>query len=151
MACVLVLRPTVEADLPTLYAHQADPVAAERAVWTPRDEPAFYAHWAKIMADPDGILRTVVLDGEVAGSVVSWTHAGRRNVGYWIGRELWGRGVATAALRAFVADEDRHRPLYADPFESNAASVAVLRRCGFAEVERVAGPAGTQVLLVLEA
>ena len=31
---------------------QADPVAAERAVWTPRDEPAFYAHWHKILVDP---------------------------------------------------------------------------------------------------
>ncbi len=146
----ITLRPTVEADLPTLYAHQADPVAAERAVWTARDEPAFYAHWAKIMANPDTLLRTVLLDGSVAGNVVSWTHEGRRYVGYWIGRECWGRGVGTAAVRAFLAEEPA-RPLYADPFESNAASVALLRRCGFTEVERITGPEGTQVLLVLEA
>lgn len=146
---MIVLRPVTEDDLPTLYAHQADPVAAAAAVWTPRDEPAFYAHWHRIMADPDVLLRAVLADGALAGSVVSWTHDGRRDVGYWIGREFWGRGVATAALRAFL-HEDPHRPLYADPFEANAASVAVLRKCGFAETGRETGPAGTQVVLVLE-
>ena len=143
----VTLRPVEPDDLPVFYEHQADPVAAERAVWTPRDRAAFDAHWARIMADPDGLLRTVLVDGAVAGSVVSWTHEGHRNVGYWIGREFWGRGVATAALTAFL-DVERHRPLYADPFESNAASVAVLRRCGFTEAGRVEGPAGTQLLLV---
>lgn len=144
---MIELRPVTAEDLPTLYGHQADPVAAARAVWTPRDRAAFDAHWAKIMADPDGLLRTVLVDGDIAGSIVSWTHEGRRNVGYWIGREYWGRGVATAALTAFL-DVDPHRPMYADPFESNAASVAVLRRCGFTEAGRVDGPHGTQLLLV---
>ena len=144
---MIELRPVEAADLPTLYEHQADEEAARQAVFPSRDRAAFFAHWARIMADPDTILRTVVVDGVVAGSVVSWPHDGRRDVGYWIGREFWGRGVATAALTGFL-DVDRHRPLYADPFASNAASVAVLRRCGFVEVERVESPAGTQVVLV---
>ena len=144
---MITLRPVTEDDLPVFYTHQADPEAAARAVWTPRDEPAFYAHWHTIMRDPDVVLRTIEVDGEVAGSVVSWPHDGRRDVGYWIGREHWGRGVATAALRAFL-DVDRHRPLYADPFESNTGSIAVLRRCGFTEAGRETGPAGTQVVLV---
>lgn len=144
---MIELRPVEDGDLPVFYAHQADPEAAARAVWTPRDEAAFHAHWATIRKDPANLLRTVVVDGVVAGNVVSWTHDGRRNVGYWIGRELWGRGIATAALRAFL-DVEPHRPLYADPFESNAASVALLRRCGFVEAGRETGPAGTQIVLV---
>lgn len=144
---MITLRPVTEDDLPVLYAHQADPEAAAQAVWTPRDRAAFDAHWRMILADPDVILRTVEVDGTVAGNVVSWTHDGRRDVGYWVGREFWGRGVASAALRAFL-DVDPHRPLYADPFESNAASVAVLRKCGFVETGRVTGPEGTQVVLV---
>ena len=142
----VTLRPVEAADLPVLYAHQADEEAARRAVWTPRTREAFDAHWATIMADPDGILRTVLVGGEVAGSVVSWTHDGRRHVGYWIGREHWGRGVATEALRLFL-DVDPHRPLYADPFAANEASVRVLLRCGFVET----GRDGDQVVLVKEA
>lgn len=143
---MIELREVTEDDLPVFYAHQSDAEAARVAVWTPRSEPDFYAHWARIMSDPDVILRSVLVDGALAGNVCSWTHDGRRDVGYWIGREFWGRGVATAALRAFL-DVDPHRPLYADPFESNAASVAVLLRCGFTEVGREGG----QVLLVREA
>ena len=140
---MIELRPTEPGDLPVLYEHQADPVAAARAVFPSRDRAAFDAHWATIMADPENLLYTILLDGEVAGSIVSWTHDGRRNVGYWVGREHWGRGIATAALRAFL-DVDTQRPLYADPFETNAASVAVLTRCGFTE----AGRDGGQIILV---
>jgi len=143
----LTLRPVEPADLDLLYAHQSDPVAAAQVVWTPRTREAFDAHWAVILADPSVLTRMVVVDDEPVGNVVSWDHEGRRDVGYWIGREHWGRGIATAALAAFLA-EDTTRPLYADPFASNAASVAVLRRCGFREVRRETGPEGVQVVLV---
>ena len=143
----VTLRPVEPDDLPVIYSHQADEEAARRVVFTPRDRPAFDAHWAKILADPTCMTRTVEVDGVVAGSVMSWDHEGRREVGYWLGREFWGRGVATAALTAYLAEET-HRPLYADPFETNAASVAVLRKCGFVEVGRETGPEGTQVILV---
>lgn len=144
---MITLRPVEPADLPTFYAHQADPEAARMVVWTPRDEAAFHAHWTKILADPGNLLRSVLVDGVLAGNVVSWTSDGRRNVGYWFGREFWGRGVATAALRAFL-DVERQRPLYADPFETNAGSVALLRKCGFVDAGRETGPEGTQLVLV---
>lgn len=140
---MIELRPTEPGDLPVLYEHQADPVAAARAAFPSRDRAAFDAHWATIMANPANLLRTILLDGEVVGTVMSWTHDDRRNVGYWVGREHWGRGIATAALRAFL-DVDTHRPLHADSVVSNAASIAVLKRCGFTE----AGRDGEQVVLV---
>ena len=55
---------------------------------------------------------------------------GRRLVGYWIGREFWGRGVATAALAAFVA-EVKERPLHAFVAEHNVRSIRVLEKCEF--------------------
>lgn len=142
----VTLRPVEPDDLPVFYEQQRDPVACERVGWTPRDRAAFDAHWSRIMADPANLLRTVLVDGAVAGNVVSWTGGERRYVGYWLGREVWGRGVGTLALGAYL-DVERHRPLYADPLATNAASVAVLRRCGFAEV----GLDGEQLLLVLDA
>ncbi|MFN8426694.1 MAG: GNAT family N-acetyltransferase [Anaerolineales bacterium] len=30
-----------------------------------------------------------------AGSIGSWDMEGKREVGYWIGKEFWGKGIAT--------------------------------------------------------
>ena len=51
-------------------------------------------------------------------------------VGYWIGKEHWGRGIASAALRLYL-DVDRHRPLLATVAEHNAGSRRVLEKAGF--------------------
>jgi RimJ/RimL family protein N-acetyltransferase len=70
------------------------------------------------------------VERQVAGNVVSWDQAGRRLVGYWMGREFWGRGVATRALSAFVT-ELMERPLHARVAKDNVASLRVLEKCGF--------------------
>ena len=62
--------------------------------------------------------------------MLSFERSGRREVGYWLGREHWGRGVATAALRAFLGEE-RTRPLHAGVLPANAGSLRVLEKCGF--------------------
>ncbi len=92
-----------------------------------------------------------MLDGVVAGHVVSWTHEGRRLVGYWITRSHWGRGVASEAVREFVASHETTRPLYALVAAHNAASTRVLVKCGFRPTgERTTGDDGvTEVAMVL--
>lgn len=99
-------------------------------VFKSRDRPAFDEHWAKILADETGLKQTVVVDGRVAGNVVSFLREGVREVGYWIDRAYWGRGVATAALSAFLKLEQR-RPLYAGVARHNVPSLRVLQKCGF--------------------
>jgi RimJ/RimL family protein N-acetyltransferase len=103
------------------------------AAFPSRDREAFMAHWAKLLADPSVIRKTVLLDGEVAGNVVSFDAGGERLVGYWIGRELWGRGAATGALAGLLAHETR-RPLLAHVAKHNAGSIRVLEKHGFAVV-----------------
>ncbi len=66
----------------------------------------------------------------MAGNVVSFELAGTRNVGYWIGRQYWGKGIATTALAAFL-DQVQARPLYAHVAKHNRASLRVLEKCGF--------------------
>ena len=66
----------------------------------------------------------------MAGNTVSFVNFGEREVGYWIGRGFWGRGVATRALAEFLRLEARH-PLYAGVARHNAASLRVLQKCGF--------------------
>jgi RimJ/RimL family protein N-acetyltransferase len=124
------LRETIEADLQTLFAYQADPEASAMAAFPSRDLPAFLAHQAKIEADPSMIARTIVVDGDVVGSIGSWDAGDERDVGYWIGREHWGRGFATEALRAFLG-VDGSRPLRAHVAEHNVGSRRVLEKCGF--------------------
>jgi RimJ/RimL family protein N-acetyltransferase len=64
-----------------------------------------------------------------------WEQDGRRLVGYWLGREFWGRGLATEALAELTA-EIPDRPLHAWVATSNVGSIRVLEKCGFVEVER---------------
>ncbi|HEX8678966.1 MAG TPA: GNAT family N-acetyltransferase [Chthoniobacterales bacterium] len=124
------LREVEPGDLPLFFAHQHDAEAAAMAAFPSRDRAAFDQHWAKTLANPANMLRTVIVDGEIAGNVCSFTRDGLREVGYWIDRAYWGRGVATAALTAYLRLEQT-RPLYAGVAQHNAASIRVLQKCGF--------------------
>jgi len=126
----VMLRDVIESDLPIFLAHQLDPQATAMAAFPARESEAHFAHWAKIMADGTNILRTILADGQVAGNIVSWDASGQREVGYWLGREFWGRGIATRALELFLM-EVATRPLYAHVVRHNRASRRVLEKCGF--------------------
>jgi RimJ/RimL family protein N-acetyltransferase len=126
----VALRETIDADLGTLFEFQADPEASAMAAFPSRDLPAFLEHQAKIETDPTTITLTIVAGTDVVGSIGSWDAEGERCVGYWIGRDHWGRGCATAALRAFL-DIDLHRPMHAHVADHNVASRRVLEKCGF--------------------
>ncbi|MEU6771172.1 GNAT family protein [Streptomyces sp. NPDC046759] len=143
------LRGVTDDDLFVFLAHEHDPEALRRSRFTPRPRDAFLRHWReRVLGDPDCLVRTVTLDGEVAGSVVSWTEGERRFVGYWLGRPYWGRGVGTRALGLFL-EMDPVRPLYADPFGGNTASVRLLERHGFRRAGTVRHGEDEHVLLVL--
>jgi RimJ/RimL family protein N-acetyltransferase len=126
------LRPVRDEDLEAFFDHQLDPEATAMAAFASRDRGAFMAHWATTRADPTVSLRTIVADGAVAGNIVSWTQDGAREVGYWLGRAHWGRGIATRALAAFAA-EIAERPLVAHVARHNVASRNVLVKNGFVE------------------
>ena len=126
----VVLREVVDADLPIFFAHQRDPESTRMAAFPARDHDAFFAHWAKIRRDPANIIKTIVFEGEVAGNIGSWPAGDKRLLAYWIGREFWGRGIATAALAAFIL-EVKHRPLHAFVVKHNIGSIRVLQKSGF--------------------
>jgi RimJ/RimL family protein N-acetyltransferase len=130
-----VLRDVTKADIDVFYEQQRDPQAAAMAVFPTRDREAFDAHWQRVLADDSNVARTIVDEGAVAGNIGCWEQDGRRFVGYWLGREFWGRGVATAALSELAAELDE-RPLHAWVVTTNVGSVRVLEKCGFVEVER---------------
>jgi RimJ/RimL family protein N-acetyltransferase len=124
------LRDVLESDLPTFYEDQLDEEAIRMVVFTSRDKEAFYQHWQKIMADQTSKKQTIVWNGEVAGNVLAFTMEGEREIGYWIGKKYWGKGIATRAVAEFLRYETA-RPLSAHIAKHNKGSIRVLEKCGF--------------------
>lgn len=146
MTSDILLREVMDSDLPILFEQQLDPEATAMAAFPSRDKDAFYAHSKKIMADPSVIFKAIVFDDRLAGSMVSWEMEGEREVGYWLGREFWGKGIATRALAEYLKIVTV-RPLSAHVAKHNIGSRRVLEKCGFAVTgeDSYTNPAGAFV------
>lgn len=133
----ILLRDVMRSDLPIFFDQQLDPDANHMAAFTakdPSDRDAFMAHWSRILGDETITIQTILFDGQVAGSVLSYEDEDERpEVSYWIGKPYWGKGVATRALSAFLKHIEV-RPLYARAAKDNLASLRVLEKCGFARI-----------------
>jgi RimJ/RimL family protein N-acetyltransferase len=130
----LVRREIEDRDLGVLFEHSTDPDAIRMAAFTspdPDDRPSFDRRWARLRSDRSTTNRVVEVDGRVVGHIASFDLEGHREVTYWIGREDWGRGLATRALQEFLQQLEASRPLYARAASDNAASIRVLTTCGF--------------------
>ena len=122
----ITLRVVEQADIDVFYDHQRDADATAMAAFPTRDYATHVAHWQeKILNNDTGVARTVLLNDHIAGYITSWVQDGHREVGYWIGKPFWGKGIATAALRAFLSII-QERPLYAWVARHNVASMRVL-------------------------
>ena len=133
----LMLRDVVETDIPIFFAHQLDPQANHMAAFTAKDpsnREAFITHWNRIRTAATICIKTILCDGQVAGSVLSYEEDGRPEVSYWLGREYWGHGIATWALGEFLQTANLKRPIYARVAKDNLASRRVLEKCGFAVI-----------------
>ncbi len=133
MSIAVQLREVVDGDLPIFFEQQLDSVANQMAAFTrerPSDKEAFASHWDRIRTDDTVSVRTIVWGGHVAGHIAKFERFGDPEVTYWIGREYWGKGVATEALSQFLGAIDV-RPLFARAARDNLASLRVLEKCGF--------------------
>jgi RimJ/RimL family protein N-acetyltransferase len=137
------LREVEQADLPTFFGQQLDPEANRMAAFTaadPSDREAFDAKWQRILASEEITVKTIVVDDEVAGSISKFRDPDLPGpeVTYWLGREFWGKGVATLALAGFV-EVVTERPLYGRCAADNVGSRRVLEKCGFVFVSEDKG------------
>ncbi|MHB0989139.1 MAG: GNAT family N-acetyltransferase [Bellilinea sp.] len=127
------LRKVIDSDLAIFFEQQLDPQANYMAAFTSKnatDRAAFNAHWAKILADPQIQIRTIMTGRQVAGYVLHHSWFGDPEVTYWLGREFWGQGIASQALKAFLRQQ-KLRPLYGRVAADNVASRRVLEKCSF--------------------
>ncbi len=129
----VTLRDVIPSDLSIFFDQQQDPEANYMAAFTsrdPSDRDAFDIHWTKIMSDDTIVNKTILYNGQVAGSIAKFILFGQPEIGYWIGKEFWGKGIATQALEAFLKIITE-RPIFAAAAKDNLGSLRVLQKCGF--------------------
>lgn len=137
-----VLRPLSAADAAVLASH-----ANDRGVWRnlrdrfphPYTEKDAEAYIEAVFDREQRTIFGIVAEGEAAGSIglVPGDDIARNTaeVGYWLGRRFWGRGITTDALGAVTTyaftELGMHR-VFAAPFVHNAAWCRVLEKAGYA-------------------
>ena len=140
----VMLRPWRPEDAPSIARHADDPqVAANlRDVFPCPYQLSDAEEFIRLCraAEPEqAIFRAIVVDGQAVGSVAltRGTDVCRRSaeLGYWLGRAFWGRGIMTKAVEEMCQTGfeawDIVR-IYAEPFAHNAGSRRVLEKAGFA-------------------
>jgi ribosomal-protein-alanine N-acetyltransferase len=95
--------------------------------------------WVALRAEDHELCNFAIeLDGQAIGGVGFEAFADvlriGANIGYWLGEPFWGKGYATAALKAATAYAFASFPLerlQAGVFEWNPASARVLEKAGY--------------------
>jgi [ribosomal protein S5]-alanine N-acetyltransferase len=109
----IVLRKTETGDLESLFIFQLDPEAIYMAAFTPKDpadKTAYLQKYTKLLQDPVINMQTIMVDDAIAGSIAKFEIEGKAEITYWIDKKLWGMGIATKALKAFLMKENT-RPI----------------------------------------
>ena len=144
----LILRRARADDLEGMHAVLSD----ERAMryWTngPHAELAETERWLQSMIESPPELSDdfiVTLDGETIGKMGAWRLP---EFGFILRSDLWGRGYASEAMRAFLDHMFRTRRiayLTADTDPRNAGALRLLASHGFVETGRASGTWTTHI------
>ncbi|MFN8434058.1 MAG: GNAT family N-acetyltransferase [Anaerolineales bacterium] len=127
----ILLRPTIETDLSILFQQQLEPEAIAMSAYPAKDRGEFMRHWEGILKNKNVTARTIVYKEKVAGHIICWKEGKyEQRIGYWIGKEFWRRGIASAAVAEMLLLV-KIRPLFAEVANHNIASQKVLQKNGF--------------------
>lgn len=135
----LVLRRAVAADVLAIHAIMSSPEAMRYWATLPHSSMAETEAWFAeqfFSGDPGRDEWVVALDGRVVGNVGIWKMP---EFGFIFHPDVWGRGLATEAARAFLDHAFAAHPTHAitaDVDPANAASLRVLNKLGFVETGR---------------
>lgn len=143
------LRLPDESDAPDLARHANDPsVAAYLTGAFPSPytivDAINFIHMLR--GDTDKIVLVITVRNRAAGciglhkttenEIVKW------ELGYWLGRKFWNRGIATAAVGLFaeyIQTAGTTDTIYARVYRQNVASIKVLEKNGFIFVYEIPG------------
>ena len=130
------LRPTEISDLATLFQFQLDKEGGYLAAFMPKDptdKSAYIDKHTKLLDNPTVNNQTIILDNLIVGSIAKFIIEGDTEITYWVDRKFWGQGIATQALKKFLAIETT-RPIFGRVAFDNFGSQKVLEKCGFDKI-----------------
>ncbi|MBR5962588.1 MAG: GNAT family N-acetyltransferase [Bacteroidaceae bacterium] len=139
----LLLRRWRESDADVLYKYASDPEVGPRAGWPPHKSVEESLEVIRNIFSAEGMWAVVWKETDEAIGCVGYLPAAASNltiaddeceVGYWIARPYWGRGICTEALRLVVDYCFREKgcaTLWGSYFPDNPASGRVMEKCGF--------------------
>ena len=133
---MIILTKTEPEDLPFLFQFQLDREANYLAAFTPKDpydQAAYIKKYAGHLADPSIHMRTIRLNELIVGSIAKFMIENEAELTYWIDKNYWGQGIATAALQAFLKMEST-RTIHGRVAFDNYGSRKVLENCGFIRI-----------------
>ena len=144
----IMLRPWRESDAEALFKYASDPEVGPRAGWPPHKSVEESLMVIRTLFCGEGMWAVVWKEtGEPIGCVgyLPSTSSNLKietdqaEVGYWIARPYWGKGICTEAL-GLVMDhcfgEKGFSTLWGTYFPSNPASGRVMEKCGFTDTGR---------------
>ena len=145
----IVLRPWRESDAEVLYRWASDPDVGPRAGWPPHKSVEESLEIIRTIFHSDHMWAIELKEtGEPIGCI-GYMVCGESNigigendaeVGYWVARPYWNRGICTETLRLLIDycfREKGFRTLWADYFPDNPASGKVMEHCGFRDTGRI--------------
>lgn len=144
----LILRPWRESDAEALFKYASDPDVGPRAGWPPHKSVEESLQIIKTVFNTPTMWAVELKETGEAIGCVGYLPASVSNlqipddqceVGYWIGKPYWGRGICTEALRLVIDycfNVKHFTVLWGDFFPSNPASGRVMTKCGFIDTGR---------------
>lgn len=100
---------------------------------TEAEAKLMFRHFWKLSRDPERFVRAVCLEGCLIGWLNDTGISGDSiELGWVIHPAHWGRGYATEAVRSAIdlLRREGFGLVYAGAFETNAASIRVMQKCG---------------------
>lgn len=137
----LFLRPWQESDAQTLYEYAKDPLVGPAAGWNAHTSVENSREIIKNVLSAPDTFAVVLKDrpDDTVGSVGIFSTEieagkGESEIGYWLGRPYWGRGLIPEAVRELLrvcfAERGEER-VWCGHFEGNEKSKRVIEKCGF--------------------
>ena len=145
----LILRPWRESDAEALYKYASDPDVGPRAGWPPHQSVQDSLEVIRTFFNNDHTWALELKEtGEPIGCIGYYTY-GESNIkigendaelGYWIAKPYWNKGLCTEALRVMIdycLNVKGFKVLWSDFFVDNPASGRVMEKCGFRDTGEI--------------